>query len=335
MSRSSSLLVTGGAGYVGSHVAVAALDAGRDVLVADDFTNATHDAIERIAAAAGGRRPRVVEVDVTDRERLERALAGESIAAAIHLAGGGDVVGALNVREVVGTVPFVFSSSASVYGVPWRCPIEEHDACAPASVEGVATVAAERALQAASARGSPLAILRYFHAAGAHSSGRLGPEPDDGSALMTRLLRTASGEMPSITLMGCDYPTRDGTALRDYVHVVDVAEAHLRALEALELRGSSLVLNLGSPRGCTVREVVSAFEAAAGRRITVVPGPRRASDPPELWASAARARDVLGWEARRTLVRMCEDLLRWARRLAEDPFANHGQAGGLDVAFRL
>jgi UDP-glucose 4-epimerase len=333
--RSSSLLVTGGAGYVGSHVVVAALDAGRDVLVADDFTNASHDAIERIAAAAGGRRPRVVEVDVTDRERLERALAGESIAAAIHLAGGGDVVGAINVREVVGTVPFVFSSSASVYGVPWRCPIEEHDACAPASVEGVATVATERALQAASARGSPLAILRYFHAAGAHRSGRLGPEPDVGSTLMSRLQRAAIGEMPSITLMGCDYPTRDGTALRDYVHVVDVAEAHLRALEALELRGSSFVLNLGSPRGSTVREVVSAFEARPGAASRSCParGARaiRRSCGPAPRARATCSAGKRGARLYRCAKTCCAGRAAWPRIRSR----KRRQAGVVDAAFRL
>jgi UDP-glucose 4-epimerase len=115
-------------------------------------------------------------------------------------------------------------------------------------------------------------------------------------------------------LHGCDYPTRDGTAVRDYVHVVDLAEAHVRALEALEQRRASFVVNLGSERGHTVREIVAAFEAATGRRITAVPGPRRDGDVPELWASAARARTLLGWSARRTLVQMCEDALRWRFR---------------------
>jgi len=218
-------------------------------------------------------------------------------------------------------VPFVFSSSASVYGTPWRCPIEEHDACAPESLDGVATFAAERALQAASLGRSPLGILRYFHAAGAHRSAMLGRETDDGGALTTRLERVALGEAPSITLMGCDYPTRDGTAVRDYVHVVDVAEAHVRALEALEGGRGSFVLNLGSARGYTVREIVAAFEAATGRRIVAVPGPRRPGDVAELWANASRAQALLGWRASASLVRMCEDSLRWGRRRASDPMA--------------
>ena len=330
-----SVLVTGGAGYVGSHVVVAMLDAGRDVLVADDFSRAAHDVIDRIEAAAQGRRPRVVEVDVTDKQALDDAIANEPVVAAIHLAGGADVVGAINVREAVGDVPFVFSSSANVYGVPWRCPVEEHDACAPDSVQGVATVAAERALLAASAGGSPLAILRYFHAAGAHPSGWIGPDPVADDSLLMRLEQVATGDLPSIVLHGCDYPTRDGTAVRDYVHVVDIADAHVRALEALEARGGSFVVNLGTARGTTVREVVNAFEAAARRRITAVPGPRRAGDPAELWASPARARALLGWEARRTLLQACEDLLRWGRRRDESFTVPDRQATDAGMRIRL
>ena len=316
-----SVLVTGGAGFVGSHIVVALLDAGRDVLVADDFSNASRDGVERIEAAARGRRPRVVEVDVTDASELARALAGATVDAAIHAAGSADLVGASNVRDAVGDVPFVFSSSASVYGTPWRCPVEEHDACAPETLDGVATFAAERALQSASLGRSPLGILRYFHAAGAHPSGTLGREVGDGSALMTRLERAALGEAPSVTLMGCDYPTRDGTAVRDYVHVADIADAHVRALEALEAGRGSFVLNLGSARGYTVREIVAAFEAAAGRRIPAVAGPRRPGDVAELWANASRAQALLGWRASRSLVQMCEDALRWGRRRASDPMA--------------
>jgi UDP-glucose 4-epimerase len=312
------VLVTGGAGYVGAHVVVALLDAGRDVLVADDFSTGRRDVVDRIAEAARGRRPRVIEVDVTDREALDRALAGRAVGAVIHAAGSADVVGVTNVRESLAGVPFVLSSSASVYGVPWRSPVEEHDACAPDTVDGVATFAAERALQSAG-DGSPVGILRYFHAVGAHPSGLIGRERVDDRALMTRLEQAAVGDAPSITMMGCDYPTRDGTALRDYVHVVDIAEAHVLALDALASRGASFVLNLGSPRGCTVREAVAAFEASVGRRIVTVAGPRREGDPPELWASAARAQALLGWRPRRSLVQACNDALRWRRHRTASP----------------
>jgi len=312
------VLVTGGAGYVGAHVVVALLDAGRDVLVADDFSTARRDTIDRIAQAARGRRPRVLEVDVTDREALERALAGRVVDAVIHAAGSTDVVGVTNVRETLRDVPFVLSSSASVYGVPWRSPVEEHDACVPDSLDGVATFAAERALRSAG-DGSPVGILRYFHAVGAHQSGLIGREQVDDGALMTRLEQAAVGDAPSITLMGCDYPTRDGTALRDYVHVMDIAEAHVLALDALASRGTSFVLNLGSPRGYTVREVVAAFEASVGRRIVTVAGPRRPGDPPELWASAARAQALLGWRPRHSIVQACNDMLRWRHHRSASP----------------
>jgi len=314
------VLVTGGAGYVGSHVVVALLDAGRDVLIADDFSNARRDVVDRIAEAARGRRPRIVEVDVTDAGQLESALAGEPIDAVIHAAGSVDVVGATNVRETVGEVPFVFSSSASVYGTPWRSPVEEHDACVPDTLDGVATFAAERALLAASDGRSPLGILRYFHAAGAHPAGTIGREADVGATLMSRLEQAALGEAPSVTLYGGDYPTRDGTAIRDYVHVADIADAHVLALGALEARAASFVLNLGSARGYTVREIVAAFEASVGRRLATVAGPRRDGDPPELWANAARAQGLLGWRPQRSIVQMCNDALRWRRYAASGPF---------------
>jgi UDP-glucose 4-epimerase len=335
------VLATGGAGYIGSHVVVALLDAGRDVLIADDFSNARRDVVDRIAAAAGGRRPRVVEVDIADRAALRRELADEPIDAVIHLAGlksvaesarapldyhRVNVAGTVYVREIAGDVPFVYSSSASVYGTPWRCPVEEHDPCAPVSVYGFTKYAAERALQAASAAagGSPLAILRYFNPAGAHPSAWIGEDPTGATHnLMPRIEQVAVGALPSLTLHGCDYPTRDGTAIRDYVHVVDLAEAHVRALEALEARRTSFVVNLGSSRGHTVRELIAAFEAATGRRIAVVAGPRREGDVAELWAHAGRAADLLGWRARRSVVQMCEDALRWrharAARLTEGP----------------
>jgi UDP-glucose 4-epimerase len=154
----------------------------------------------------------------------------------------------------------------------------------------------------------------------------LGRESADGAALMTRLERAALGDAPSITLMGCDYPTRDGTALRDYVHVADIADAHVLALDALEKGRGPFVLNLGSPRGYTVREIVAAFEAAVGRRLATVAGTRRDGDPPELWANASRAQALLGWRPHRTLVQMCNDALRWRHHWASTAFPNGRRA---------
>jgi UDP-glucose 4-epimerase len=315
------VLVTGGAGYVGSHVVVALLDAGRDVLIADDFSNARRDVVDRIAEAARGRRPRIVEVDVTDAGQLESALAGEPIDAVIHAAGSVDVVGATNVRETVGEVPFVFSSSASV-STARRGAVRSKSttrACRTRSTAWPPSRPSARSWRRATAR-SPLGILRYFHAAGAHPAGTIGREADVGATLMSRLEQAALGEAPSVTLYGGDYPTRDGTAIRDYVHVADIADAHVLALGALEARAASFVLNLGSARGYTVREIVAAFEASVGRRLATVAGPRRDGDPPELWANAARAQGLLGWRPQRSIVQMCNDALRWRRYAASGPF---------------
>jgi UDP-glucose 4-epimerase len=328
------ILVTGGAGYIGSHVCVRLLEAGYDVLVVDDFSNCREDVIGRIATIAG-RAPRVARVDVCDRRRLAQAVERERIDGAIHLAGRkavGDSVrdplayfhanltGTINVRAAVGACPFVYSSSATVYGTPTRFPIEEDAATLPANPYGYTKLVGEQMLRTASAAaaGSRLTLLRYFNPAGAHASGLIGDDPlGVPQNLMPRIERVAVGGAEPLVVYGTDYPTRDGTAIRDYVHVVDLADAHLRALESAAAADPVETFNLGSERGQTVLEVVHAFERATGNDVPWRPGPRRDGDVPELWASGAAARARLGWRPVRDLETICRDSLRWRRHWTE------------------
>ena len=323
-----SILVTGGCGYVGSHVCVKLLEHGFDVVVLDDFSNAQPDVPARIRDVAG-RALEVVRADVTDRPALTRALAGMRIDGVIHLAGRKSVAesvrlplsyyetnvgGTINVREAAGDCAFVFSSSATVYGRPTSCPLSESAATHPVNPYGHSKLMAERVLLDAAAAGctSPTVLLRYFNPVGAHPSGLLGDDPrGEPNNLMPRIERVAVGLDAELVVHGDDYPTRDGTAVRDYVHVDDIAAAHVAALR---YRGPRpVVANLGSASGFTVTEVVAAFERATGKRVPVRYGPRREGDVPELWADATRARDLLGWSATRTLEDACVDALRWRR----------------------
>ncbi|MFO1399186.1 MAG: UDP-glucose 4-epimerase GalE [Burkholderiales bacterium] len=322
------VLVTGGCGYIGSHVAVRLLAAGHDVLIVDDLSNTRASVVARIARICG-RAPRFREADVTRRRALAAALAGERIASVVHLAGRKAVgesvadpllyhrvnfVGTLNVREATGDCPFVYSSSATVYGNPAQCPVTETAPAAPANPYGSSKLASEVALREWSAAhpAATVVILRYFNPVGAHPSGLIGDDPAGvPQNLMPRIERVAVGADPVLPIHGDDYPTRDGTAVRDYVHVEDLAEAHVRAL-ALQVPGAT-TLNLGSAQGATVREVLQAFERATGRRIPVRVGPRRPGDVPTVWADASRAREALGWTARRSLETACRDAMRWRR----------------------
>jgi len=323
-----SVLVTGGCGYIGSHICVKLLAHGLDVLIVDDLSNSRHDVIERIAQIAG-RRPRFARIDIADSRALGQAIEGEFIESVVHLAGRkgvaesvrepdlygrANLVGTANVRAATKGRPFVFSSSATVYGEPAACPVGEDAATDPTNPYGASKLACERML-IDSARGSPgerLVILRYFNPVGAHESGMLGDDPiGEPQNLMPRIERVAAGLEPALIIHGNDYPTRDGTAIRDYVHVEDIAAAHVGALAAGHDR--PLILNLGSEQGATVREIVHAFETATGLPIPTVQGQRRPGDVASLWADATRARQVLGWIPGHTLQDACTDAMRWRR----------------------
>ncbi len=299
------LCVTGGAGYVGSVVAERLLADGHRVTVVDNLSTGHRDAVP-----AGCD---LVEGDVRDARVMARAL-GASTDAVLHFAAlsvvaesvqrpldyfdnnVGGTVSILRAMEKAGVGRIVFSSTAAVYGSPASLPIEEAAPCAPENPYGWSKLAVEKVLEAARvSAGLQYVALRYFNAAGA--SAALGEDHRPESHLIPIVLEAAMGARKGVTVFGSDYPTRDGTCLRDYIHVVDLADAHARALEAMA-QGFSGALNLGSETGFTVLEVIAACERVTGRPVAQQQGPRRAGDPPALVASSRRAAEVLGWKAR-------------------------------------
>lgn len=316
------VLVTGGAGYVGSVVTEELLGAGHEAVVYDDLSKGHRDAVPEGAD--------LVEADLLDADALRRALGGRGIEGVVHLAAASlvgesvvdpaqyyrkNVVGGLVLLDAMraeGARLLVFSSSAAVYGEPEKQPVEETDPLRPTSPYGETKMAFERALAwYGAAYGLRHASLRYFNAAGA--TARRGERHDPETHLVPIALRAALGEIPEVVLFGDDYPTRDGTCVRDYVHVLDLASAHVLALEALASDAASGAYNLGcGGEGYTVREVIEAAAAVSGRRVPVRVGPRRPGDPAVLVASSARAERELGWRpARRDLAEIVGSAFRW------------------------
>ncbi|HEX6978348.1 MAG TPA: UDP-glucose 4-epimerase GalE [Alphaproteobacteria bacterium] len=301
------ILVTGGAGYIGSHVAKALAAAGFTPVVLDDFRAGHREAV---------RWGPFVEGDLLDRPLVERTLAAYEVAAVIHLAGSIEVgesvreparfyrnnfVGILTLLEAMrtaGVATVVFSSTAAVYGEPERVPIPENHPTRPVNPYGQSKLMAEWALAAMErAHGLRWMALRYFNASGADPDGEIGEDHQPESHLIPRACLAALGHLPPLDIYGTDYPTPDGTAIRDYVHVTDLAQAHVRALEVLMAGGACRALNLGVGRGHSVAEVLRAVERVAGRKVPARFAPRRAGDPPVLVADPAAAFDVLGWRA--------------------------------------
>jgi len=327
------ILVTGGAGYIGSHTCVALLDAGHDVVVADNYCNSKPTALDRVEELAGRALSARAKLDIRDKDAVAELIRSQGVEAVMHFAAlkavgesvaqplayyDNNIAGTVGLAAAMascGVFRMVFSSSATVYGDPASVPISEDFPTAPTNPYGRTKWMMEYVLQdlAASDPRWSVALLRYFNPVGAHESGRIGEDPNGiPNNLMPYISQVAVGRRESLQVFGGDYATRDGTGIRDYIHVVDLAEGHVRAVEHL-LHGLQgvLTLNLGTGRGYSVLEVVRAFERASGRPIPYSIVDRRLGDIAECWADPALARETLGWQARRGIEAMCRDAWRW------------------------
>jgi UDP-glucose 4-epimerase len=324
-------LVTGGAGYIGSHTCVALLEAGWDVVVVDNLSNSSPLALERVRELAPGGTIEFVEGDLLDPLLLDRCFTS-GVDAVVHFAGckavGESVSLPLKYYEnnVAATVELlkamvrhevrrlVFSSSCTVYGVPDSVPVTEEAPVGASSPYGRTKLYIEEMLRdvAAAEAGWHIALLRYFNPVGAHPSGRIGEDPSGiPNNLMPFAMQVAIGRLDRLTVFGDDYDTPDGTCIRDYIHVVDLAEGHLAALDAIERIAGARAINLGTGNGSSVLDVVRAASKAVGREIPYVIGERRPGDVPAVWSEPKLARELLGWKATRTLDDMCADHWRW------------------------
>lgn len=318
------ILVTGGAGYIGSHAVQLFMERGHDVWVYDNLFR---------GHAAAVPKDRLVQGELSDTAKLEALLREKNVDAVVHFAAltyvgesvrepslyyRNNVAGTLNLLEAMrksGVMKLVFSSTAAVYGVPERMPITEDQPLRPINPYGRTKLAVEWALaDHAAAYGLGYAALRYFNAAGASRKGGLGEDHDPETHLIPLVLQVALGQRPHIEVFGEDYPTPDGTCIRDYVHVEDLAEAHLLALEKIT-PGSGTACNLGTGRGYSVNELIESCRRITGRPINVRVGPRRDGDPPQLIAAPQKAMETLGWRPQYTdLNEIVETAWRWHQR---------------------
>ena len=329
------ILVTGGAGYIGSHTTLALLQAGFEVVVLDNLCNSSAKSLERVAEIAG-RAPTFICGDVRDRAQLDRLFAEHPISAVLHFAGlkavGESVADPLRYYDVnvcgavtlcqamqaAGVFSLVFSSSATVYGDPTRVPIDEDQPVGqPANPYGRSKLMVEQILADLAATNGAwrVALLRYFNPVGAHESGRIGEDPSGiPNNLLPYIAQVAVGKLAELTVFGDDYPTPDGTCVRDYVHVQDLARAHALALDYLDTHPGTHAFNLGNGRGFSVREVIATASAVAGTSIPFERAARRPGDPATLVASSRRAREEMGWHPQWTeLAPIVESAWRWHR----------------------
>ena len=327
-----SILLTGGAGYIGSHTCVEMLNAGYDIVVVDNYSNSSPEALKRVKELTGKDFP-IYEADVCDSEAMNALFDREAV---IHFAGykavGESVqkplmyyrnnldstMTLLEVMRAHGVKKLVFSSSATVYGMQEKMPLTEDmpiGGCL--NPYGWTKCMIEQILfDVAKAESDwTMVLLRYFNPVGAHESGRIGENPNGiPNNLMPRITQAVIGKIPPIQVMGTDYPTPDGTCLRDYIHVVDLAKGHVCAIRyALEHTGAEAV-NLGVGRGCSVREIIRAFEEATGEKVPCSDGPRRPGDAPVSYADAGKALRLFGWKAEKSIVDMCRDSWRWQKQ---------------------
>ena len=328
-----SILVTGGTGYIGSHTVVELLNIGEDIIIVDNFINSKPIVLDRIKTITG-REPTFHEVDLLDADALEAVFkVHPDITSCIHFAGlkavgesvsqplryyHNNITGTLNLCSVMakyGVKTMVFSSSATVYGTPECVPIKETDKLGPTTNPyGETKLMIERIL-ADLVKADPtwsISILRYFNPIGAHASGLIGEDPCGiPNNLLPYVTKVAEGQLPVLHVHGNDYPTPDGTGVRDYIHVVDLALAHLKALDRAKTVQGVEYYNIGTGHGYSVLEVVHAYEEATGKHVNFEIGPRRPGDVAECFADATKAKELLGWEAQYNILDMCRDAGRW------------------------
>ena len=336
--RKQHILVTGGTGYIGAHTVVELLAAGHDVFIIDNLSNSKASVLDRIERIAG-RRPRFAQLDIRDRPALRKLFAGQRFDAVIHFAGlkavgesvekpltyyDNNVGGSVTLFECMdeaGVGTLVFSSSATVYGDPASVPIREDFPLSATNPYGRSKLIIEDILRDFS-KANParrIVLLRYFNPVGAHASGLIGEDPNGiPNNLVPYIAQVAAGRLPELRVFGSDYPTPDGTGVRDYIHVVDLARGHLAALNALRARPGVLTVNLGTGQGYSVLQMVKAFAAASGKAVPYRLVARRPGDVAQCYADPSYAREVLGWEARLDLDAMCADTWRWQQSIAAD-----------------
>ncbi len=304
------LLITGGAGYIGSHTVKHLLEQGEDIIVLDNLVHGHREALDT-------GRVRLIEGDLSDAALLDRVFAEHRPEAVLHFAAycyvgesveqplkyyRNNVAGPLTLIEAMqrhGCGRFIFSSTCATYGNPVSVPMDETHPQNPVNPYGSSKLMLERILRdCETAFGLRSVFLRYFNASGCDPEGRIGEDHDPETHLIPRILMAARGDIEAITVFGTDYPTPDGTCIRDYIHVNDLASAHALALAHLRRGGESTAVNLGTGRGFSVKEIIATAEEVTGKTVPVAYGPRRAGDPPELICNPAQAKAVLGWEAR-------------------------------------
>ena len=325
------ILITGGAGYIGSHTVVELLNAGRDVVIVDNFSNSQPSVLDNIKKITG-KDFKFYEVDLLDRDGLEKVFCENSIDSCIHFAGykavgesvaqplkyyHNNITGTLVLCELMqkyGAKVLVFSSSATVYGNPASVPISEDFPLSTTNPYGETKLMIERILSDICKSDSEwsVSVLRYFNPIGAHKSGLIGENPKGiPNNLLPYIMQVASKKLPYLNVYGDDYPTKDGTGVRDYIHVVDLAHAHLKAIERAEKVDGIEHYNVGTGKGYSVLEIVKAYEKASGIEVPYKIVGRRSGDIAECDANPKKAHDILGWTAQYGIEDMCSDSYRW------------------------
>lgn len=326
-----SILVTGGAGYIGSHTVLELLEQGKEVVVVDNLSNSSQESLKRVESITG-KSVSFYEIDIIDKKALNKVFESHNIESVIHFAGykavgesvqkpmmyyQNNLDSTLVLCEVMsahGVKNLVFSSSATVYGDPESVPITEKSPLSATNPYGRTKLFIEYILKDlhVSDPSWNIALLRYFNPVGAHKSGLIGEDPNDiPNNLMPYVSQVAVGKLKQLSVFGDDYSTPDGTGVRDYIHVVDLALGHLKAIEKLSSNPGLVIYNLGTGKGTSVLDMIKAFEKASGKKVDYKIAPRRSGDIATCYADPAKAESDLGWTAKRGIQEMCEDGWKW------------------------